>query len=174
MERFKIQDILLNNNYFVKFKLINDSTEDQNVNSVSVRQEMSLEYMLQLEPSYLESIVFKLCTTSGKDNEVETGDNLRYIQLKSKEFYTNGKKMKMVQILDVTPHMLYSEYKARIEFTSMINACVSHELRNPLNSIVAKNIEKQALYEELRKLFKTFDKKVQANFEFKQCLQILD
>ena len=78
--------------------------------------------------------------------------------------------MKMVQILDITPHMLYSEYKARIEFTSMINACVSHELRNPLNSIVAKNIEKQALYEELRRLLKTFDKDVQISYEFNQCL----
>jgi signal transduction histidine kinase len=27
----------------------------------------------------------------------------------------------------------------------MINATVSHELRNPLNSIIAKNIEKEAL-----------------------------
>lgn len=129
--------------------------------------------MLQLEPSYLESIVFKLCINLEK-NQVDTGDNTRYVQLKSKEFYIKGKKMKMVQILDVTPHMLYSEYKARIEFTSMINACVSHELRNPLNSIVAKNIEKQALYEELRRLFKTFDKDVQISYEFNQCLQILD
>ena len=54
--------------------------------------------------------------------------------------------MKMIQIVDVTPHILYTEYKAKIEFVSMINACVSHELRNPLNSIMAINIEKQALY----------------------------
>ena len=129
--------------------------------------------MLQLEQSYLESIVFKLYINL-ETNQLDTGDNTRYVQLKSKEFYTKGKKMKMVQILDVTPHMLYSEYKARIEFTSMINACVSHELRNPLNSIVAKNIEKQALYEELRRLLKTFDKDVQISYEFNQCLQILD
>ena len=50
--------------------------------------------------------------------------------------------MKMLQLVDITPHMLYTEYKAKIEFTSIINACVSHELRNPLNSIMAKNIEK--------------------------------
>ena len=31
----------------------------------------------------------------------------------------------------------------------MINATVSHELRNPLNSILAKNIEKEKLYEHL-------------------------
>lgn len=33
----------------------------------------------------------------------------------------------------------------------MINACVSHEMRNPLNSIIACNIEKRELYKELAK-----------------------
>ena len=31
----------------------------------------------------------------------------------------------------------------------LINATVSHELRNPLNSLVAQNMEKEALYKEL-------------------------
>jgi len=31
----------------------------------------------------------------------------------------------------------------------LINACISHELRNPLNSIIAQNIEKGMLYDEL-------------------------
>ena len=34
----------------------------------------------------------------------------------------------------------------------MINACVSHEMRNPLNSVVAQNIEKKFLYAELEQL----------------------
>jgi signal transduction histidine kinase len=55
--------------------------------------------------------------------------------------------MKIMQIIDVTKHVLYYEYKAKNQLTSMINACVSHELRNPLNSIIAKNFQKEALYE---------------------------
>jgi signal transduction histidine kinase len=31
----------------------------------------------------------------------------------------------------------------------LINATVSHELRNPLNSLIAQNFEKTALYKEL-------------------------
>jgi len=34
----------------------------------------------------------------------------------------------------------------------MINACVSHELRNPLNSLIAQNIQKAHIYEEMEKL----------------------
>ena len=32
----------------------------------------------------------------------------------------------------------------------LINATVSHELRNPLNSLIAQNIEKRALHKELQ------------------------
>ena len=34
----------------------------------------------------------------------------------------------------------------------MVNACVSHELRNPLNSIVAQNNLKKDIYKKLRKV----------------------
>jgi signal transduction histidine kinase len=34
----------------------------------------------------------------------------------------------------------------------LINACVSHELRNPLNSIISQNVEKRFLYDELEDL----------------------
>ena len=34
----------------------------------------------------------------------------------------------------------------------MINACVSHDLRNPLNSIKAMNIEKRYIYKFLENL----------------------
>jgi signal transduction histidine kinase len=55
----------------------------------------------------------------------------------------------MMQIINVTDYILYTEFKAKMQFSSMINACVSHELRNPLNSIVAKNAEKLELYIKL-------------------------
>ena len=57
--------------------------------------------------------------------------------------------MSILQIIDVTNYVL--EQKAKNQLTSLINACVSHELRNPLNSIIAINIEKSFLYLSLRK-----------------------
>ena len=35
-----------------------------------------------------------------------------------------------------------------------MNACVSHELRNPLNSIVAQDILKKQMYKKLKKVAK--------------------
>jgi signal transduction histidine kinase len=82
--------------------------------------------------------------------------------------------MKILKMIDVTKHILYSEYKEKHQLTSMINACVSHELRNPLNSIIAKNYEKEALYQQLKELMGTFQEESRKSESFKGCLQILD
>ena len=42
----------------------------------------------------------------------------------------------MLQIIDVSHKILYNESKAEQTFLSMINAAVSHELRNPLSSLI--------------------------------------
>jgi signal transduction histidine kinase len=60
-----------------------------------------------------------------------------------------GKLCGLIQIIDMSSNILYQQEKSQNEFLSLINACVSHELRNPLNSIKAQNIEKNFLYEEI-------------------------
>jgi signal transduction histidine kinase len=46
---------------------------------------------------------------------------------------------------------MYKKVKTVNEQLELLNACVSHELRNPLNSIRARNLEKKHLYKLLRK-----------------------
>jgi len=50
----------------------------------------------------------------------------------------------------MSSNILYQQEKSQNEFLSLINACVSHELRNPLNSIIAQNIEKNFLYDKIK------------------------
>lgn len=47
---------------------------------------------------------------------------------------------------------MYNKSKAENKLVGLINACLSHEMRNPLNSIIAQNLEKTKLYEELEKI----------------------
>ena len=58
----------------------------------------------------------------------------------------------MIQLVDVTHNIYYDKQRSDNFFLSMVNACVSHELRNPLNSICAQNIEKKYLYQYLENL----------------------
>ena len=42
----------------------------------------------------------------------------------------------LIQIIDMSDKILYNEVKAEQSFLTLINAAISHELRNPLNSLV--------------------------------------
>lgn len=52
--------------------------------------------------------------------------------------------------MDISNTIMFDQQRAQNEFLNVINACVSHELRNPLNSIQAQNILKKHLYAKLK------------------------
>ena len=52
----------------------------------------------------------------------------------------------MIKFKDVSTNIMYKKEKSHNELLNLINATVSHEMRNPLNSINAQNIENCALY----------------------------
>ena len=54
----------------------------------------------------------------------------------------------VLQMIDVSSKMLYNEVKAEQEFVTMINATISHELRNPLNSLVGQINQLQNMIKE--------------------------
>lgn len=48
----------------------------------------------------------------------------------------NAQKEYLIQIIDISDKMLYNDAMAEQQFLEMINGAVSHELRNPLNSMI--------------------------------------
>ena len=52
----------------------------------------------------------------------------------------------MIQMVDISDTIMYQQQKSQNEQLALINVSVSHELRNPLNSIKARNLEKFYLY----------------------------
>ena len=67
----------------------------------------------------------------------------------------------IVEIINISSRVIdeMDEQQAHNEVLNVINAGVSHELRNPLNAIQAQNIQKKKLYQKLRAI-KIKDKKV--------------
>jgi len=43
----------------------------------------------------------------------------------------------MMQFSNISPEVLYSQSREHNQLLALINATVSHEMRNPLNSITA-------------------------------------
>ena len=56
----------------------------------------------------------------------------------------------MITITDVSVQYQYEQEKSQNRLLQIINATVSHELRNPLNSIISINLQKEFLYQQLR------------------------
>ena len=83
--------------------------------------------------------------------QVDAGLSQRkYFQFKVT--FLEGDNLRIVQIVDISSTILYGESKAQNEFLQLINATVSHELRNPLNSLKAQNILKKNLYKKLKSI----------------------
>jgi len=85
--------------------------------------------------------------------EIKIGEEEQYVQIKISNLEDDQKSI-MIQIIDVSKEILYDKEKAHTELLNLINATVSHEMRNPLNSIHSQNIENKALYDELEELIK--------------------
>ena len=59
------------------------------------------------------------------------------------------KQMIIIQAIDISTSILYDNAKASEEYYQMSNASVSHEMRNPLNSIMSINILKTEMYNRI-------------------------
>jgi signal transduction histidine kinase len=62
------------------------------------------------------------------------------------EFENDGVKGSMLQFIDVTVEVMFDQQKQESKHLAIANAQVSHELRNPLHSIIAHNLERKQLF----------------------------
>mmetsp|Transcript_375 Transcript_375/g.324 ORF Transcript_375/g.324 Transcript_375/m.324 type:complete len:124 (-) Transcript_375:2079-2450(-) len=74
------------------------------------------------------------------------GDNsFKYVQIKKQSFEgTNGVAMHdVLQIVDISDQILCDKATAEKKLLVLINATVSHEMRNPTNSIYCQNLHQK-------------------------------
>jgi signal transduction histidine kinase len=117
-------------------RLSSSLDQQKNINE----EQFSINQLLQMEKSEIGIHIY----------EVIQKEDTKYIQLKITDFVGfQNQTRTMIQIIDITGNILHDQQKTQNEFLQMINACVSHDLRNPLNSIKAINIEKKFIYKML-------------------------
>jgi signal transduction histidine kinase len=57
-----------------------------------------------------------------------------------------------LQFLDISADIFYNELKAQDQYINMSNATLSHEVRNPLNSIITISMIQEQRLIELQKI----------------------
>ena len=112
---------------FTKFEGALEETPDD-------KMPYSLGDVTKLSPESLEMNVYKKETDK------------RFMQFRLQNFEREDCDVLMVQGIDVSYNILYDNAKAQKEILEVSNACVSHEMRNPMNSISAINEAKKAIY----------------------------
>lgn len=113
-------------------------------NSINEQCFFCLKDLLYMDRVELQDKIFELTTASMDDSKRQ------FVHIKCSDLETRT----IIQIIDISDTILYDQQKAQVQFQEVSTACVSHEFRNPLNSIQAQNINKQYLYTEMEKMFK--------------------
>ena len=75
-----------------------------------------------------------------------------YLKIKTKDYRMSGEQNCMIQMIDETKNIMYQDSRGKNKFLQMINATVSHELRNPLNSIIQQNLETHYNHKQIAKI----------------------
>lgn len=73
-----------------------------------------------------------------KDLSLKFLPTFKFFQIKKSEIdVREGVKRYTFQFIDISAKIFYDEIKAQEEFMSLITSTISHEMRNPLNSIIS-------------------------------------
>ena len=86
-----------------------------------------------MDSSLIEDNVYKMMVPMDHNNE----DQFKFVQVKKKEIQTWFWKQKVIQLIDVSQKIMYEMALGEKRLFSLLNATVSHEMRNPTNSIQA-------------------------------------
>ena len=94
-------------------------------------QYFSLEDLFALDSAQIENNVYELLVQIESRSQI----GFKYVQVRKEKIQTWFKKHEVIQIIDVSQKILYEMAVGEKRLFSLINATVSHEMRNPANSI---------------------------------------
>ena len=69
--------------------------------------------------------------------------HVRYIQIKRQIFKSNIKRYQQLQLIDISDQIMMKMAQGEKKLLALINATVSHEMRNPINSIQSQTIRQK-------------------------------
>ena len=105
----------------------------------------SLQELIEQKTVKLKTMYFEIIGT--EDDKTPS-----FFNIHKKKYMKNGVEKTMIQIVDVSQQILYEQVHAENEFLAITNATVSHELRNPLQSISAQNLKIKLCLQEIKHL----------------------
>ena len=104
------------------------------------QQKFSINDIIAMNPDKIEGKIFELSLNKqkyGNEGAKFTYAHIKVSKIDKSTISLDHTPRIMIQIIDIKDKMLYNEVKAKQKYATLMNATVSHELRNPLNSLVS-------------------------------------
>ena len=98
---------------------------------------------------------FEIIEDSALSGQAQDAQLKYFVQFKKKNYVINDHQKILLQMVDVSQTILYEQVFAENQFLAITNATVSHELRNPLQSISAQNLKINLCLKEILSILKT-------------------
>lgn len=144
-----------------------------------IGDKFSFKDLIEEDPKFLNDKVFKIDINEDNTSFLNLEQTYKYVHLKIKplnekkkpidrrpgfnmgsgnsfnvveesEITSSTNKEYFIQIIDISDRMLYNDAMAEQQFLEMINGAVSHELRNPLNSMIGQISSMQDFFENFQ------------------------
>jgi len=120
------------------FTLHKDNSESKDASFVSDKN-FSFNDIFKQGKSFSKDKVFIVNTKANPDSlrkitasDLFTNKELLFVQIISTDYTLYEEPATMIQLVNISANILYDMQKADNKFLQLINACISHELRNPL------------------------------------------
>ena len=84
-----------------------------------------------MDPADIENNVYQMI----EPIELRKQQKFKFVQVRKEQIKTWFKKYEVIQLIDISQKILYEMAVGEKRLFSLINATVSHEMRNPTNSI---------------------------------------
>lgn len=133
----------------------NNTNVKENVNQF---QYLSLNEFQKMSKQELEKLVILIDLSGSKENEnmSQLSENqlqaASFYQIKINTFNIGEVKYYVTQLIDITSKIHYQKLVGEKSLLQMVNACVSHEMRNPLNAIICQNVTIKETIQSLMEL----------------------
>jgi signal transduction histidine kinase len=118
-------------------------------------------------------------TEPGSEGGIDQDENpisKQFYRLKLEHVSTISGKIRVLKITDITIKVRLEHTQQQKKVLQMVNACVSHEMRNPINSIIAMNIQLREEVNELKALLTQIIKRESTTMtqQLKKCISLAE
>lgn len=103
----------------------------------------SLSHLLNRDPDFFNEMVFSSNQLSLSNNQIEENTKASYYCIKINRLELYGNHFRVINIQDQTVHIMFNISQGENRILQLVNACVSHEMRNPINAILSANLKLQ-------------------------------